>query len=215
MKITFPKAILILLSLFVLQVIIGVIISIPLAIFSSVEKIDQMVLSVIIVPISYILTIQYLVKSSSLSIKEYVSFKNFPLAMLWFLVFAPLIYVLNVQINELIFRFVEPGGYFYDMLMGLAEVSFSTVVLVLLVAPVFEELLFRGVILPAFLSQYSQKMSVALSSILFSLYHINPYQFLPTFILGVTVSIVFIRSRSVILCILFHMLYNSVMYLYL
>jgi membrane protease YdiL (CAAX protease family) len=59
------------------------------------------------------------------------------------------------------------------------------IVAIVLVAPLTEEPLFRGVILGGFLDRYGQWPAILLSALLFSLSHLNPWQLLPTFIGGI------------------------------
>jgi sodium transport system permease protein len=81
-------------------------------------------------------------------------------------------------------------------------------VLVLL-APVCEELAFRGFILTGLRQRFHPGTAILLSSLLFAVSHLNVFQFLPTFILGVLLGLVATRSRSVLPGILVHVLYNG------
>jgi sodium transport system permease protein len=81
-------------------------------------------------------------------------------------------------------------------------------VLVLL-APVCEELAFRGFILTGLRQRFHPGTAILLSSLLFAVSHLNVFQFLPTFILGVLLGLVATRSRSVLPGIFIHLLYNG------
>jgi sodium transport system permease protein len=81
-------------------------------------------------------------------------------------------------------------------------------VLVLL-APVCEELAFRGFILTGLRQRFHPWTAILLSSLLFAVSHLNVFQFLPTLILGVVLGLVATRSRSVLPGILLHLLYNG------
>ncbi|MBN1906932.1 MAG: CPBP family intramembrane metalloprotease [Deltaproteobacteria bacterium] len=84
----------------------------------------------------------------------------------------------------------------------------SSIIAVVIVAPVMEELFFRGFILNGLLSQYSIKKSVLVSAILFMLFHVNPYQFAVAFIFGIISAFIFVATRSLLPCILCHLLIN-------
>lgn len=84
-----------------------------------------------------------------------------------------------------------------------------SMVSVCIIAPVLEEMLFRGVILRSFLHQYSPRVAIAGSAALFGLAHLNLYQFFVGFLLGLVAGWLYERSRSLWPCILFHAAYNS------
>ena len=71
-------------------------------------------------------------------------------------------------------------------------------------APVLEELLFRGVLLSAFLQQYPRWAAIAYSALFFGAAHLNVYQFFLAFGLGLLLGWLFERSRSLIPCIALH-----------
>jgi len=80
----------------------------------------------------------------------------------------------------------------------------------LLVAPVTEELFFRGLVLNGFIKNYSVRKAVVASALLFALMHLNPYQFLPTFVLGLLLAWLFVRTRSLVPCLILHCFNNGV-----
>lgn len=84
----------------------------------------------------------------------------------------------------------------------------ASVVTVCLVAPVLEEMLFRGVILRSFLHQYSRWTAILSSAFLFGLAHLNVYQFAVGLIIGTTLGWLYERTRSLWPCILLHGAYN-------
>lgn len=72
-----------------------------------------------------------------------------------------------------------------------------------------EELAFRGFILTGLQRRFRPRTAVFLSSFLFALAHMNVFQFLPTFLLGVVLAYVTTRCGSILPSILFHLLYNT------
>jgi membrane protease YdiL (CAAX protease family) len=74
---------------------------------------------------------------------------------------------------------------------GPAELFFLAIV-----APVTEELLFRGVMLTGFLPRYGRGRTMIGTAFLFGLIHLNPWQFVPAFILGVLFAWWRIESNS-------------------
>jgi len=94
----------------------------------------------------------------------------------------------------------------FDQMMsnGLASVVTGCVI-----APVLEEMLFRGIILRSFLHQYSRRDAILGSAFLFGLAHLNIYQFAVGVALGCISGWLYERTRSLWPCILLHASYNS------
>jgi membrane protease YdiL (CAAX protease family) len=86
----------------------------------------------------------------------------------------------------------------------------STIFLLNIVAPVTEELLFRGVILRGFLGVYPTRKAILLSAFLFAFFHLNPWQAISAFPLGVVFGWWYTQSRSVLPCIIGHSLFNAI-----
>lgn len=77
-------------------------------------------------------------------------------------------------------------------------------VTVCLLAPVVEEMLFRGIILRSFLHQYPSRPAIAGSAFIFGLAHLNLYQFVTAFLFGLVAGWLYERSRSLWPPILLH-----------
>jgi membrane protease YdiL (CAAX protease family) len=84
---------------------------------------------------------------------------------------------------------------------------------VCLLAPVLEEMLFRGIVLRSFLHQYSRRGAIVGSAALFGLAHLNIYQFAVGLIVGCILGWLYERARSLWPCIFLHASYNSAMML--
>lgn len=85
----------------------------------------------------------------------------------------------------------------------------ATIVSVCVLAPFLEEMLFRGIILRSFLLQYPKGLAIGASALIFGAAHLNLYQFVAAFGLGLLSAWLYERSRSLIPCIVLHLLYNS------
>jgi sodium transport system permease protein len=77
------------------------------------------------------------------------------------------------------------------------------------VLPVSEELAFRGFILGGLQRRFSPWKAIVLSSFLFGLYHMNVFQFLPAFLLGLVLGLLATRTRSIWPGVLLHALHNG------
>lgn len=85
-------------------------------------------------------------------------------------------------------------------------------VLVPVVPAVFEELLFRGVILRGFL-QFGKSAAVILSALLFALAHGNVDQFIYQFLFGAVLGFLYVETRNILVCMTAHFTNNLFVYL--
>ncbi|HLN72157.1 MAG TPA: CPBP family intramembrane glutamic endopeptidase, partial [Prolixibacteraceae bacterium] len=85
----------------------------------------------------------------------------------------------------------------------------GAVVKVAIIAPIIEEMIFRGIIMHGLMRNYSPFTAVSVSALMFALFHLNPWQFPATFILGILLGILMFRTRNIILCILGHAINNG------
>jgi membrane protease YdiL (CAAX protease family) len=85
--------------------------------------------------------------------------------------------------------------------------------LLVIVAPVTEEYLFRGVILRGFLLRFRLGAALIVSALLFGAVHMNPWQFLSASGLGVLLAWWYARTQSLIPCLIGHMLTNGTVYM--
>jgi membrane protease YdiL (CAAX protease family) len=113
-----------------------------------------------------------------------------------------------------------PSYYFVELLKSLGYVPFedgieistwldfvlSTLFIAILPA-VFEEILFRGVVLQG-LRQFGDIFAVLVSSALFMLMHTNPSQTLFPFLSGIVLGFVFIKTGDLKYCMIIHFLNN-------
>lgn len=80
-----------------------------------------------------------------------------------------------------------------------------------LMPAICDELAFRGVVLRGLHHGFRPRNAVLLSAFFFALFHMNVFLFVPTFLLGVILGLLTVRSRSLLPAILFHLLHNSVL----
>lgn len=80
-------------------------------------------------------------------------------------------------------------------------------------APVWEEIIFRGFLLPSLTKYMPVWCSILLSSVAFALAHFNVQRMLPLIFLGVVMGVVFARSRNLLSSILLHSLWNGFVFL--
>ncbi|MEO6901774.1 MAG: CPBP family intramembrane glutamic endopeptidase [Bacteroidia bacterium] len=83
-----------------------------------------------------------------------------------------------------------------------------TFLLLVIGAPILEELIFRGIILNGFLKKYPPTKSILISSFLFGLLHLNPWQFLSGLIIGIFSGRIYYRTKSLSPSIIIHVSAN-------
>lgn len=82
--------------------------------------------------------------------------------------------------------------------------------IVIIVAPVFEEIIFRGILLPFFVSRTGLLPGIALVSLLFAGLHWHLPSFLPLFLLSAMFSLAYARTRSLLVPMGMHVAFNGV-----
>ncbi|MBM3889563.1 MAG: CPBP family intramembrane metalloprotease [Verrucomicrobia bacterium] len=89
----------------------------------------------------------------------------------------------------------------------------GTVLTMVVVAPVTEELFMRGLVFRGLLNRYGVVTAVLVSSFLFALLHLNPWQFISAAALGVLFAWWFWETRSLVPCLVGHALTNAMVVL--
>ena len=107
---------------------------------------------------------------------------------------------------ERLFPVSAEDAALYEALVGSGVLS---ILFACVAAPVLEEMLFRGVMLRAFLRQYTRSFAILWSATLFGIAHQNVYQFVTAFAAGLITGWLYERCRSLWPCILLHAAYNG------
>ena len=79
-----------------------------------------------------------------------------------------------------------------------------------LLGPILEEIIFRGVILRGLLTKYSPKYAIVFSAIIFGLIHGKPLQIWGAFIIGLILGYVYYKTKSIGTTILLHSFVNLI-----
>lgn len=80
-------------------------------------------------------------------------------------------------------------------------------------APIFEEVLYRGFLLPALACFLPMWAAIPTSSVLFAVHHLNPTMIIPLSTLGLIWAILYAKSGNLIVTILIHAMWNSRVFL--
>ena len=84
--------------------------------------------------------------------------------------------------------------------------------LTVVVATTTEEALFRGVILRGLLGNTRPAVAIGISALLFAFLHVNPWQFFGPLVLGVLFGWWYLRTGSLVPCMIGHALFNALAY---
>lgn len=125
---------------------------------------------------------------------------------------------LQISISEfdnLIRYLIEPLKKWAEGLRGALTGSHPIVMFIslVIVAPITEEIFFRGILLRGMLKNHSPKVAVIASSAMFGLMHLNPVMILPATIIGIFLAWIFILTRSLWCCFFCHAVNNLVVFI--
>ena len=94
--------------------------------------------------------------------------------------------------------------------LGLGEgFAIGTFIVLVIVAPLTEEPLFRGILLRGFTRNYGTWLGVLGTAFLFGAIHLNPWQFVGAFLLGIVFAWWTLKTRSILPALLGHALNNG------
>jgi uncharacterized protein len=113
-------------------------------------------------------------------------------------------------------KVLPPPGWFMELFERLFESDHEIwvgILRVVILAPVVEELIFRGVIFSSFQRIYPAFWVIFFSALLFALFHLNPWQLGPTFLLGLLLGYVRLKTGSLLAAMLTHALHNLMIFL--
>lgn len=85
---------------------------------------------------------------------------------------------------------------------------FFTLFITIIVLPIFEEILFRGLIFNELRSKYNVVAAVIIQGLIFGVMHGNVIQGIYTVILGIILALIYIWTNSIYACIIGHITYN-------
>jgi len=125
-----------------------------------------------------------------------------PLLLLWAFV---LIAGLNIVLDPLVSLLPEPP---YEQ-MGRGA---WTVAMLVVMAPLFEELLCRGVVLEALRARYGVVAAWLFSSLFFGVLHVYPGQVIGTFAVGLVLGFIYIATDSLWTAMALHAINNAAAY---
>ena len=116
------------------------------------------------------------------------------------------------ELDNVLQRFLPIPDWLIEMLgeLGLGEgFALGTFIVLVVVAPITEEPLFRGILLHGFTRNYGAWWAVIVTAFLFGAIHMNPWQFVGAFFLGLAFGWWTLETRSILPAILGHAMNNG------
>ena len=156
----------------------------------------------------------YAYKKAQVSLRELFPLKSFNV----FLLIPIFLFIWGAQnligvVNNAIDTVLPPPSWFWELFNKIFESDYGiygAILKVVIIAPIIEELIFRGVIMHGLMRNYKASTAIFTSALMFALFHLNPWQFPATFVLGLLLGFLMVRKRNILLCILGHAINNGI-----
>ncbi|QIG88189.1 CPBP family intramembrane metalloprotease [Chryseobacterium sp. POL2] len=106
------------------------------------------------------------------------------------------------------------GELYKSFVMQMSSLAMDNVTMILLtviLAPILEEVLFRGVIQKSIVKNgINPRVAILISSFVFGAFHVYPWQFVGAFLLGLVLGLIYEKTQSLLLPILLHAFNNLI-----
>jgi membrane protease YdiL (CAAX protease family) len=136
------------------------------------------------------------------------NFRKFnPAMVLWGIV---LVFVSGVVIEPVVALF--PAKYL-DLINQAIGTGGWAILTTVVLAPILEEILFRGLLLEPIREKSGATRAVLISALIFGLIHIFPQQVVNAFVVGIILGFIYVRTGSLVNVILIHAVNNGLAYL--
>jgi membrane protease YdiL (CAAX protease family) len=162
--------------------------------------------------LAYVISFFWIIKIAKTKIKNTENsltwkFKKVPFRLL--AVFLIMSLALTVLIDPLTELIPMPKS-FEDMFKEMLQANIFAFLTLVVAAPVFEELFFRGIILEGFLKNYSARKAIIWSAIIFGSAHMNPWQFIGAGFAGLFIAWAYYKTGSLIPAMFIHFVNNLI-----
>ena len=122
-------------------------------------------------------------------------------------------------VSEFLVSKIPIEGEFFGPLYDQMSDAFSTIatdtagiyLLTVLFAPILEEILFRGIIQKGLINKgVKPAKAIIFSALAFGIFHLNPWQTVNAFLLGLVLGVVYYKTKSLLMPILLHAFNNFI-----
>jgi uncharacterized protein len=201
--------------LLILYLFIQTVVDFPLALidyYRDTEYLYNPVKKIILNAGSTLFILIYGSVKSNISLKKIFPLRFFnPLIIILFIPFFWGVHNIMEVVNIRVEKILPSPPWFWELFNKIFENDYGwwgAFTKVAVIAPIVEELIFRGLILNGFRRNYSGLKSVLISALLFSLFHLNPWQMPATFVLGLFLGWIMLRTNNIIAAMLGHSVNN-------
>ena len=179
----------------------------------KVRFVDHPAVIAVINPLAFGLALMVGFLLSRQSLQPALPVKRVPLAILGCVALTLLGAVILLSEADNLFRTLLPMPEWvlkmFQSVFASEKSPVGSLLVLVVVAPLTEEPLCRGLMLHGFLGRYSRRKAVLFSALLFAGLHMNPWQFVSAFSLGCLLGWWFLRTGSLVPCIAGHAFYNG------
>ena len=96
---------------------------------------------------------------------------------------------------------------------GINEIDWKVIILTVVLAPINEECIMRGIILTRLKRNMAPVVAIIISALYFGIFHLNIVQGIYAFVMGLFMAYIAYKYCSIIPSILFHAMFNALNYL--
>lgn len=161
------------------------------------------------------LLIYYFFWKPKFDLKKALKIRNYNPKIYFYL---PIIGIGILLLNKPFWDFTKIVEYYQGISPNIKSITYNNnvaliynVISTILVAPIIEELFYRRFILEKLSKKYNSNLSLIISAFCFSIMHIEtPNNLIPTFISGIILGIIYLKTRKVGYCIMLHFIVNSI-----
>ncbi|MGO5064608.1 CPBP family intramembrane glutamic endopeptidase [Clostridium sp. LCP25S3_F8] len=140
---------------------------------------------------------------------KYIEKFNFKMLLCTVFLMLGLFLWLQSSIGIILEKIPMPES-FEKIFEEVSENPYIMVISLIIIGPIFEEILMRGIILEGFLNKYKPATAIIISSIMFGAMHLNIPQFINGTIIGLFLGMIYYKTRSLVLSIVAHMINNTI-----
>lgn len=123
---------------------------------------------------------------------------GFVMVLLTGIVIEPVLEIFDDKYLKLIDQMGVHGGW--------------SVLMLVVLAPIMEEVLFRGILLESVRSKHSAGRAIVVSALMFGVIHLIPQQVVNAFVIGLILGYIYVRTESLWPVIVIHALNNAMAY---
>ena len=125
-----------------------------------------------------------------------------------FLIIFFLVFSFNIA-TEPLYTWMGVPDFLRDFYENMKVNPWSSFLTIAIFAPLFEEVLCRGIILRGLLQHISPLRAIVWSAVMFAVMHLNPWQALPAFMVGLFMGWIYWKTGSLWATIFIHFVNNA------